>query len=199
MAGIREQKKIETRQAIYTAAVRLFADKGFETTSIEDIAKEAGIGKATIYGYFANKDEIFLYYCDNQLSDAFSQFKQDSLEGRPVLEKLVRFFMLKFCFVTQNPEFGRQMMREMIFPNHNSPQAQQHDQRYFEILDSIFKDAQDQGRIGEGHDRFMLSVHFFSLYLGMVTGWFKGYVSKPDEAENILRILFKQALEGVQI
>ncbi len=199
MAGIREQKKSETRQAIYNAAVYLFSEKGFEATSIEDIAQVAGIGKTTIYGYFSNKDEIFLYYCDSQLDLAFSQFEKDGFEGRPVLEKLVRFFMFKFCFVTENPEFGRQMMREMFFPRHGSDQVKQHDQRYFEILDAIFKNAQEQGNISKEHDRFMLTVHFFSLYLGVVTGWFKGYVTTFDDAENAMRSLFRQALVGVQI
>ena len=199
MSGIREQRKVETRRAICDAAVQLFSEKGFDTTSIEDIAHAAGIGKTTIYGYFSNKDEIFLNYCDEQLNDAFSQFKNDRIEGRPVLEKLVRFFMFKFVFVVSNPEFSRQMMREMFFPRHTNDQVKQHDQRYFVILDTIFKDAQEQGAIAAEHDRFKLTVHFFSLYLGIVTGWFKGYISSTDEAEEAMRTLFRQALEGVQI
>jgi AcrR family transcriptional regulator len=62
MSGIREQKKLETRKAILDAAVKLFAEKGFDQTSIEDIATEAGIGKTTIYGYFPNKNDIFINY-----------------------------------------------------------------------------------------------------------------------------------------
>ncbi len=199
MSGLREQKKLETRQAICDAAVRLFADKGYETTSIEDIAQGAGIGKTTVYGYFANKEEIFLNYCDEQLELAFSQFQNDSLEGRPLLEKLVRFFMFKLKFVTRTPEFGRHMMREMLFPRQVNEQVQHHDQRYFVILDTIFKEAQEQGLIGPEHNRFFLTVHFFSLYLGVLTGWYKGYATSLEEAEDAIRIVFRQALEGVQL
>jgi len=197
MSGLREQKKQETRQAIRDAAVKLFTDKGYETTSIEDIAQGAGIGKATVYGYFANKEEIFLNYCDEQLEQAFSQLQKDRIEGRPLLEKLVRFFMFKLKFVTRNPEFGRQMMREMLFPRYVNDQAQHHDQRYFAVLDAIFKEAQEQGLIAPEQDRFYLTVHFFSLYLGIVAGWYKGYGTSMEKAEEAMRIVFKQALRGV--
>ena len=60
MIGLREQKKLETRRAIQAAAVKLFAENSFEKTSIEDIASAAGIGKTTVYGYFATKNDIFI-------------------------------------------------------------------------------------------------------------------------------------------
>lgn len=43
---------------ILTAALKLFCEKGIEDTSIEDVAKEAGVGPATIYRYFETKAEL---------------------------------------------------------------------------------------------------------------------------------------------
>ena len=40
------------------AAANLFREKGFEKTSIEELARAAGIGKGTIYGYFQTKSDI---------------------------------------------------------------------------------------------------------------------------------------------
>ena len=198
MAGIREQKKQETRQAICAAAMKLFTEKSYEATSIEDIALDAGIGKTTIYGCFSNKEEIFVTYCDAELERAFSQFRSDCKEERPLLDKLVRFFLSKFAFVTENREFGRQMMREMLFPRMINEQAELHDRRYLDHLQAIFIDAEQQGDIAPGQDSFMLAVHAFSVYLGVLTGWFKGHVSELEQAENALRQLFSQLLEGVQ-
>ncbi len=48
MAITREQKKANTRKAILSAAVHLFGKHGFDNTSIDELAKEAGIGKGTI-------------------------------------------------------------------------------------------------------------------------------------------------------
>jgi AcrR family transcriptional regulator len=55
---------------ISEAALKVFGDRGFSRTRMEDIAKEAGIGKGTIYEYFRDKVDI-LNYVVNQFFDAF--------------------------------------------------------------------------------------------------------------------------------
>jgi AcrR family transcriptional regulator len=55
MSDITDEKKIK----ILGAARQLFARFGFRKTSIEEIAREAGIGKGTLYLYFSNKEQIF--------------------------------------------------------------------------------------------------------------------------------------------
>lgn len=51
----------EARQAqLVAVAERLFADRGFEGTSIEDIAREAGVSRTIVYAHYATKDDIFV-------------------------------------------------------------------------------------------------------------------------------------------
>lgn len=49
----------DKRTSIVQAAIRVFARKGLEKGKIADVAKEAGIGKGTVYEYFRSKEEIF--------------------------------------------------------------------------------------------------------------------------------------------
>lgn len=197
MVGVRELKKQATKHAIQTAAVKLFSEKGCDNTSIEDIAKEAGIGKTTVYGYFSTKNDIFISYCDEELDLAFTQLQSQEGSDKALIDLLVDFFMLKFTFVTNNREFGRHMLREMVFPGEVNEKAQLHDQRYFDIIESFFRTARDKGEISTEHEMFHLSVHFFSLYLGMLAGWYTGYVNSLQEAEEGMRTLFSQVMEGI--
>ncbi len=199
MAGIREHKKAETRRAITAAAVELFSEKGYEKTSIEDIARVAKIGKATVYTYFSTKDEIFLSYCDEELEDSFAQFKAPFFADGKLIDQLLEFFMIKFRFISDNREFGRQLLREMVFPKVVNERAKEHDQRYFDILENIFTAAQRRGELADEPDMFYLSVHFFSIYLGVLAGWYTGYVVSLAEVEEALRALFTQAIDGVGI
>lgn len=197
MSGVREKKKQQTRRAIEAAAIKLFSRNGFESTSMEEIATAAGIGKSTIYGYFTAKDEIFLHYCDDRLIDAFTQFKDQHCDDIPFVEYLVAFFMIDFGFVTENREFGRLLLREILFPKEASARVREHNQRYFDLLGGVFSTAEQRGEIASRQDHFILSGHFFSLYVGLLAGWYGGYFNSLEEVEQSMRILFHQACHGI--
>jgi len=58
VSGLRERKKAATRLAIHEAGLRLFAERGFAGTTVDDIADAAGVSRATVFSYFPTKEEI---------------------------------------------------------------------------------------------------------------------------------------------
>ena len=56
--GLREQHKLSTRRALEDAALRRFARAGFDQTSVDAIAVDAGVSSRTFFRYFATKDEV---------------------------------------------------------------------------------------------------------------------------------------------
>lgn len=52
-------KSERKRKEILTAAVSLFTEKGYEGTSVDDIAREAGVSKQTVYSHYNNKQTLF--------------------------------------------------------------------------------------------------------------------------------------------
>jgi AcrR family transcriptional regulator len=76
--GLRERKKQQTRQAIHMAAMRLFAERGFEATTIADIAAAADISPRTFFAYFPSKEEVVFA----KFEPAFEDFGR-SLSERP--------------------------------------------------------------------------------------------------------------------
>lgn len=67
MPKINEEKKQQKRAEIIDAAMKCFAEKGFNKTTMDDIVKTAGISKGGIYLYFKSKDEVFQAIADNVL------------------------------------------------------------------------------------------------------------------------------------
>jgi AcrR family transcriptional regulator len=64
VVGLRERKKLRTREAIARAALDLFAEHGFQATTIKQIADEADVAPRTVSGYFPVKEE--LVFPDNE-------------------------------------------------------------------------------------------------------------------------------------
>src|SRR5271156_131937 len=63
----RERRSSELLQRLLDAAVELFARKGFDETTVEDITNAADVGKGTFFNYFPSKDHILLAYGEMQL------------------------------------------------------------------------------------------------------------------------------------
>ncbi|MBN9082835.1 MAG: TetR family transcriptional regulator [Rhizobiales bacterium] len=68
-AGLRERKRVETRRRILDVGLKLFVAKGYEATTLDDIAEAAGISRRTFFSYFDSKDEILTAYVDGFVSE----------------------------------------------------------------------------------------------------------------------------------
>jgi AcrR family transcriptional regulator len=88
--GLRERKKEQTRQAIREAALRLFAERGFDGVTVAEIAGEADVSVATVFNYFPTKEDLVygqLEVFEAELLDAV----RDREPGESVLAAFVRF------------------------------------------------------------------------------------------------------------
>jgi len=79
--GLRERKKEQTRAALVEAAARLFAEKGYDTTTVADIAAAAGVSTRTFFSYFGAKEDVLFAGTDQRLraiAEAFDTIGADS-------------------------------------------------------------------------------------------------------------------------
>ncbi|MGW7546325.1 TetR/AcrR family transcriptional regulator [Streptomyces sp. NPDC054770] len=77
--GLRERKKIKTREAIRTAMYALVTEQGYDATTIEQIAERAEVSPSTVYRYFPTKEDIVL-------TDEYDPLIMAELRARPADE-----------------------------------------------------------------------------------------------------------------
>ncbi|MEV5121748.1 TetR family transcriptional regulator [Streptomyces decoyicus] len=80
--GLRERKKIQTRQAIRRAAYRLFEEQGYEATPVDQIAAAADVSPSTVFRYFPTKEDIVL-------TDEYDSVLETGIRARPAGEPVV--------------------------------------------------------------------------------------------------------------
>jgi AcrR family transcriptional regulator len=76
--GLRERKKQQTRERIARVALELFAERGYDQTTLAEIADAADVSTRTIFAYFHSKEDIL--FCDEP---AFLEQLEQTLEQRP--------------------------------------------------------------------------------------------------------------------
>jgi AcrR family transcriptional regulator len=198
MAGLREKKKNKTRKALIDAAVKLFSQNGYENTSVDELAREAGVGKSTIYGYFHTKNEIFLAFCEDEIEYAFADLARKSDPNEPLTEQLLTLFMSQFRYVTSNYDFGRILVREMIFPKALTLEKSRGlEERYLTALGEILTRAMERNELRDDLEPLFISGHFYAFYLLILSSWYARRFVREEEIEAALRTLLVQALEGL--
>jgi TetR/AcrR family fatty acid metabolism transcriptional regulator len=87
----------EKKTAIIEAAIRVFADKGYRASTVADLAKMAGLGEATIYNHFKNKEEI-LFSIGTQYINHFLISNEEHLRGLKDPEEKLRKYIWQYLW-----------------------------------------------------------------------------------------------------
>ncbi len=108
----REANKRKCRLRILKASRRLFREKGYDNTMMEDIAAKAELSKATIYNYFPNKESLLLGTMEDELEVSRSMLAQTD-SGLNSYERIKR--VLSFQIADSVPFIG--VSRRILFLN----------------------------------------------------------------------------------
>jgi AcrR family transcriptional regulator len=113
--GLRERKKARTREAIIDAALDLFASKGFEATTIEDIAAAADVSPRTFFRYFESKVDLVM-----ARNEAHGDKIGPLIVARPAsegpLEALRQVIQQTMCELLADPSVVRELQVMMSTP-----------------------------------------------------------------------------------
>ena len=87
----------EKKQEIYRSATQVFLDKGYNNTTLLDIAKLCKMGRSTIYQYFKNKEEIFyevsISFFSELVSNLDSIMLEESMSSTEKIKKMLSVFI----------------------------------------------------------------------------------------------------------
>ncbi|MEU4115079.1 TetR family transcriptional regulator [Kitasatospora sp. NPDC028055] len=127
--SLRERKKLKTRQTVRREAYRLFAEQGYENTTLEQIAAAAEISPSTLFRYFATKEDLVLTdeydpvitaaLLDRPAGEPFLRSCREALIGliRALLQHERQELLTRMRLVTEVPA-----LRAGLFRAGNSPQ-----------------------------------------------------------------------------
>jgi AcrR family transcriptional regulator len=108
----RERKKEETKDRIFTAALKLFKQRGFEQTTIDEITEKADVAKGTFFNYFPHKEAVFGYLSETWVADAEEKIAEILAKGTPAWTRVRDVFIGFASFYEEDRELSKHMVLE---------------------------------------------------------------------------------------
>ena len=106
--GLRERKKQQTRETIARAALRLFAERGYDETTLAEIAEAADVAPRTIFAYFESKEDILLCEEGNFLAEL--KRKLDERPAGTTTVDAIREFLAGIKSVDEDANLRKQII-----------------------------------------------------------------------------------------
>lgn len=164
----RELNKIQCRSRILKMSRRLFTAKGYENTTMEDIAEASEVSKATLYNYFSSKENLLLGIVEAALEEIRQLVtvelcqEPDSVEKiRQVLETLavdsIRYITLTRRIFYLNVSEGNALHVTRL--------------ELLEILSQLVNEARERGQLRQDLTAEELVDAFMGVYLVTQFGW----------------------------
>jgi len=185
----RERKKIETRQRLMEAALRLFREHGYNTATVEKIAEASDVAKSTFFNYFETKDAILPALAEQRLQQV-----EDALSPeRGALASPVARIKLALCLVAEDP-LTDPLLAQRLFTA-VLQQRQQRDARPGRALTHLLADhvrqAQTAGEVRVDLDPYYIGSLICALFFQQMIMWYHSHQPAPlpellDEMVNLL-------------
>jgi len=163
----KNHKNNDKYHRILDAAIKIFADHGFHTSTISQIAREAGVADGTIYLYFKNKQDILFQFFTYKTRIVFDNFKKAVEKEEKAIDKL------KCLIRTHFEEFQRDRKMAEVYrmetrQSHRLMESQikEMTKMYLDLIASVVEQGQQEASMRQ------------DLYMGLVKRFILGAVEE---------------------
>ena len=166
--GKREAGKLARRDRLYDAAVTLFREQGYEHTTVDQIARRAGVAKGTFFNYFPTKDAVLRYMGAREIG----RLGAASLAGgsTSAVGNLKRFM----ATLATGMEHDRELVKLIFARGMTAPDMMCGDAGGFSVQPTtslLIRRAQHMGEINRNLDPDALAAALDVLYLQQLVRW----------------------------
>ena len=167
----------KTKRKIFETSMKLFAEKGYDATSIEEITATVGVAKGTLYYHFSSKEEIFNFLVEEgvKLLKNSIAIKTDKLSNS--LDKIRAIVLIQIKILVKYENFMTIILSQIWGNDDRSKMCRNYVFEYIQMIEEIVKQGIKQGEI-VNKDATLISSGIF----GFICSSFI-YKMRRDEVE----------------
>lgn len=163
----------DTGDRILAVAEKLFAERGFDAVSMNQIAAAAAVSKANIFHHFSSKNALYVAVLRNACRDAADHLENLGADPRPFADRLAQFAQEHLTSLLGHAEVSRLILRELLDdgPHRGQELAEQVFGEKFARFVRILREAQARGDLRTDVDPAMVAT----LLLGADVFFFEAH------------------------
>jgi AcrR family transcriptional regulator len=160
-----------TKDKIINSAYILFADKGFNNTSIDEIIADAGCSKGTFYHHFKSKKSLLLAWMDNYDS-VYIKWYDNLPDDLDSISKLTQLYQISLDLVETNFSYNlAALVFEHELASRNETSGLKKKREYYRIIDRLLIDGQANGDIRNDISYIEISKMLNAVQHGITYEW----------------------------
>lgn len=183
-----------SKQNILEATAKVIAEKGLDKTSVDDIIKEAGVSKGSIYFHFKNKDDLLIAGIKYSAEIRITQIKEALHTVTSPKEKLMKLFKANALMLRQDRD-SFLMTYALLLSSHNDMRthvASEHISNYINFVSEIISEGIEQGEFNKIDAKSVATSLVITNDITGILHFTNGEIIDPEEAlQNIFKLIIK--------
>jgi AcrR family transcriptional regulator len=176
----------EKRDRVINGVLSAFAKTGYKKTSVMDLADAAGVSKAMIFSYFANKQGAYEYMCRYAVDTAWDEFRQNAhkILTDDFFERIRLSVEIKVALMKRNPDLLR-FFTSMYYEQDEAvrPAIENLLGESFTLREDVMLKGVDNNRFKDGIDAKIVAEMLTWMSGGLADAWHRG----ENDIDNLLQ------------
>ena len=186
----------KTKRKIFETSMKLFAKKGYDATSIEEITATVGVAKGTLYYHFSSKEEIFNFLVEEGIKLLQNSVDIKTAKFPNYIDKIKAIVLIQIKIVVKYEDLITILLSQFWGNEARNQMCKKHILSYINQIEEIVKEGIEKGEIKKGNPQAIASEIYGLICSSLV------YKERNQEEIDIMK-LFKEfentVIEGLKI
>ena len=152
----------KTKRKIFETSMKLFAEKGYDATSIEDITETVGVAKGTLYYHFTSKEEIFDFLVEEGIKLLQNSVDIKIAKYSNYLDKIKAIILIQIKIVNKYENLINIILTQLWGKEKRNQKCQKLIYDYIDKIEDIVKIGISKGQI-KGDDAKIIATEIYGL------------------------------------
>ena len=182
------------KRKIFEASMKLFAEKGYDATSVEEITATVGVAKGTLYYHFSSKEEIYNFLLEEGTKLLINNIDVKVSKLNNSIDKLRSIALLQLRVITKYQNLITIYLSQVWGSDQRNQKCQKYINDYISKINEIVEDGIKKGELKEGNSEIIASEIFAFTCAGFM---YKIKSDKPIDVKELC-IEFDKMIYGLK-